>query len=65
MVNNQNPGPASKNMESKWLIAIIVVLLAAIAYYIFDPKTGETPESAEPLAVSEPAPAPAPAEPPP
>ncbi|MEJ6785212.1 hypothetical protein [Aminobacter sp. Piv2-1] len=64
MVNNPDPGrpPARQsNMGSTWLIAIIVVLLAAVAYYIFGPKTGEAPAPAEPPAASTPAPAPEPA----
>lgn len=52
----------SRSGGSGWLIALVVVILAVVAYYVFG-RSGEAPAPAEPPAASTPAPAPAPAEP--
>ncbi|OWK18642.1 hypothetical protein AJ88_00125 [Mesorhizobium amorphae CCBAU 01583] len=60
-----SPGPAPKSGGggSGWLIALVVIILAIVAYYVFG-RSGEHPSApAEPPAASTPAPAPAPAEP--
>ena len=51
-VVNQPRGSAT------WLIALVVVILAVVAYFMFG-RSAETPTPAEPPATSETAPAPA------
>ena len=50
--SNDTPRPSGGG-GSPWLIALVVVILAIVAYYVFG-RSGEHPAPAEPPAASTP-----------